>query len=596
LISVRKSHAALWLGGIGVFIFFVLGSSSDLSLIPISLAAGGHFLANIIFSLRTRRKRSFHLDRAFSAAHQESSPEALAEVFGEEKIGGEFTLPVHLEAEAAGGSPQKSPLSGDTCIGWGVEVDLYKSTILGGDADYTLLEQVSTFDAFSLHSDPGTISVRPPGIVRGAGAREELLAWARVDEHPALRRIVDNAMQLQGLPRSRYTGIRVRESLFGKGAALTAWGTAAKTEHGLELRGSGTADDPGALVLCPTGSPAVSRRAVRTAIRLGINAALAAGLFAAAAGIAINGSWWRLEQAHPWLNVEKVGSLHWNGDGKSAEVTCRTLNLGGTSSWTLDPGDESVNLVSGDEKALVSARSRITMTRARIPAYKVTPGSFPYPIRGLGAFLFSVPAGPITLPEVSAHEGALVVDNRTPTDVEIRVQTSAPRPELVDTHWTIAAGERTRLVLHDRGFTLTEGDGILLRRAGESAKREQFIALGGDPAAAWAKTDRQWVLVADAQALAPHAASLQVRNPNQFDVRLKVFAPGSDVERATWTLTAGFGGDVGTALESGGAPFVFRAGDILYLEPLSMDTLYDGILGSCPGASWKDGGWTLRPM
>jgi hypothetical protein len=76
---------------------------------------------------------------------------------------------------------------------------------------------------------------------------------------------------------------------------------------------------------------------------------------------------------------------------------------------------------------------------------------------------------------------------------------------------------------------------------------------------------------------------------------MKVFDAGSDTARATWTLPAGFGGSDGIVLESGGAPFVFHEGDSILIEPLAVDTLYDGPLGSCPSASWKGGSWILRP-
>jgi hypothetical protein len=150
-------------------------------------------------------------------------------------------------------------------------------------------------------------------------------------------------------------------------------------------------------------------------------------------------------------------------------------------------------------------------------------------------------------------------------------------------------------VLHDSGFSLTEGDGVLVRRTGESAKRDIFITLGGNPAVRWTQKDRQWVLTVDARALAPRSATMNVRNPNDFDVRLKVFAAGGDTARGTWTLPAGFGGADGVALQSGGVPFVFKEGDSVSIEPLAVDTLYDGPIGRCPNASWKDGLWTLRP-
>jgi hypothetical protein len=595
MISVRKSHAILWLAGIGLFFLLALGSSADLGLVPIALAAAGHFIANVVFSVRTRLKRRFRLDPGFISAHQESSPEALAEVFEEEKSGGDFALPVRLDAEVVDGSPRRSPWSQAACVGWGVEVDVYKSTILGGDADYTPLDQSSSFDPFKVRSGPNTVPVRPPGIVRGAGAKEELLGWTRVDEHPELRRIVDNAMQLMKLDRQKYSGVRVRETTFNKGDMVTVWGTAAKAKAGVEVSGSAVTGAPDTLIVSPAGHRAARRHRIRAAVRMGASAVLAAVFLVLAAGIAANVSWWRLERSYPWLNVERVGPMHWYGDGKSAEVVCTTLNFTGASSWSLDPGDESVNLVSGDEKALVSSRSPITITRALFAPAEVTPGSLRYPLFRPRAFLFSVPAGAAPLPEVSVHEGALFVDNRTDTAVEIRLRTAAPRKELADLHWTIDPGERTKLVLHDAGFSLTEGDGVLLRRPGESAKRDRFITLGGNPAAAWTQKDGQWVLTVDARALSPRSAPLHARNPNDYSARVKVFEPGSDTALATWTLPAGFGGDDGIELESGGAPFVFNEGESVLVEPLAVHTLYDGPLGSCPGASWSGGTWSLRP-
>ena len=140
MISVRKSHAGLWLAGFGLFIFFGLGSSFDLGLVPLALAAAGHFIANIVFGVRTRRKRHFSFDRGWYSTHPESSPEALVEVFADEKRGSGFSLPVRLDAEVSDGGVQSAPWSQSACVGWGIEVELYKSTILGGDADYTPLE------------------------------------------------------------------------------------------------------------------------------------------------------------------------------------------------------------------------------------------------------------------------------------------------------------------------------------------------------------------------------------------------------------------------------------------------------------------------
>ena len=595
MISVRKSHAVLWLAGFGLFFLFALGSSFDLGLAPLALAAAGHFAANVVFGMRTRRKRHLAFDHAWYSAHQESSPEALDEVFADENRGSAFTLPVRLEAEVSDGSPQRAPWSQSACVGWGVEVELYKSTILGGDADYTPLDHSSGFEAFLVRYGTSTIRVQPPGVVRGAGAREELLGWSLLDEHAGLRRIVDNAMQLQKLARPKYSGVRVRESLFRKGDIVTVWGTAAKGSAGVEVRGSDAPGAPDSLLVSPAGGREKGGHRLRSAIRVSVNALLASGFLALAVVLCVNAGWWRLEQAYPWMNVGRVGPLHWAGDGKSAEVVCRTLNIPGSSSWSLDPQDESVNLVSGDQKAFVDAYSKITITRARLAAYTVLPGSLVYPLFGIKLFLFTVPPGSAVLTEVSVHEGALVVDNRSSTDVEIRFKTSSPRQELSDLHWTITRGERTRLVLHDSAFSLTEGDGVLLRRIGESAKRDIFITLGGNPAVKWVLKDRQWVLTVDAPALSPRSAPIQVKNPNAFDVRLKVFEAGADTALATWTLPVGFGGADGIALESGGVPFVFKEGDSVSIEPLAVDTLYDGPIGRCPSASWKDGLWTLRP-
>ena len=328
---------------------------------------------------------------------------------------------------------------------------------------------------------------------------------------------------------------------------------------------------------------------------MAVNAVLAAGMLTVAAVIGANAAWWHLEQAYPWMNIDRVGPLHWTGDGASAAVVCRTLNFTGSSRWSLDPQDDSVNLVSGDQKALVDAHSPITITRARMAAYTVIPGSVRYPFFGLGESFFIVPPGAAAVPEVSVHEGNIVIDNRGPAEVEIRFRTASERKDIADRYWTVDAGQRTRLVLNDAGFSLTEGDGVLIRRAGESSKRDVFITLGGNPAALWTAKDRQWVLTVSERALASRSAALRVRNPNEFDVRLKVYEAGADTESGTWTLPAGFGGADGTALEAGGVPFVFKEGDTVSIEPLAVDTLYDGPLGRYPKASWKDGLWTIRP-
>ena len=595
MISIRKSHAALWLAGIGLFFFFALGSSFDLGLVPLALAAAGHFIANVVFGVRTRRKRHFSFDRAWSAAHPESSPEALVEVFADEARGGEFTLPVRLEAEVCDGGTEKAPFSRSACVGWGIEVELYKSTILGGDADYTPLDHSSGFDAFHVRYGQNTIAVLPPGVVRGAGAREELMGWSLLDEHPELGRVVDNAMQLQKLARGKYSGVRVRESLFKKGDTVSVWGTAGKGRAGVEIRGTGVPGAPDTLLVSPPQTREKRRRGLRAAVRMALNGVLAAGMLALAAVIGAGAAWWHLEQAYPWMNVDRVGPMHWTGDGKSAEVVCRTLNFSGSSSWSLDPQDDSVNLVSGDQKALVDVNTPITITRARMAAYMVLPGSFRYPFFGLRESFFTVPPGAAAVPEVSVHEGSIVIDNRGAAEVEIRFRTAAERKDLTDHYWTVDAGQRTRLVLKDTSFSLTEGDGVLLRRPGESAKRDVFITLGGNPAVQWTTKDHQWVLTVNERALAARSAALRVRNPNAFDVRMKVYEAGADTDSGTWTLPAGFGGADGIALEAGGVPFMFREGDSVSIEPLAVDTLFDGTLGRYPKASWKDGLWTIRP-
>jgi hypothetical protein len=595
MVHVRKSHAVLWAAAAVLLAFLLLGSSVDLWPAVLLAAAAAHFALNVVFSLRTRLRRPGRLDHSIYAGHQDSSPAALEEVFAEEKPGGGFQLPVRLEGEVQGKNAERSPWSRQECVGWALSVEIYRKSALGGDADFAGLAAVNGLGEFRLESGGAAVRVIPPGLVRGGREKEKLLSWKSLDDLPELRRIVDDAMQLQKLNRAKYSGVRAAETLVRSGDTVVVWGSAARERDGLGIRGTSVEGDPGALLVA---APAASGRGTASAaalVRTVLSGLLAVCLLGFAAVYAANASWWKLEQAFPWANLERVGSMHWNGNGKNYELACKTLNLHGDSSWSLGPEDDSVNLVSGDEKAIVRASTAIMVTRPRLPAFTLLPAAPAYPHRLGARFYLTVPETGVTAEQMSVHEGSLYVINHSGGTVEIRFSTARPRPELEKQYWTIVPGDGTTLVLQDKGFPLTEGDGILLRRPGESASRDAFVALGDHPAAAWDKGSTRWVITLDAAALAPRTGELVVANPSSHPVKLDVMDRTGENTRGTWSLPAGFGGSSGEVLESDGKPFLFKEGDTVAVEPHADEVVYRGPLGGYAAASYKDGVWTLRP-
>jgi hypothetical protein len=274
VVHVRKSHVLVWLIAAGLLGFLLLVSAPELWLGIAFAAAGAHFILNLVFSLRTRSRTSGRLDRPVVLDHQESSPAALERRFG--------------------------------------------------------------LSEFSLVSFGASVRVSPPGIVRGPHHREELIRWKELSAHPRLRDIVDNAMRLQKFSRAKYTGVRVAEAIVASGDNVLVWGAAAKAGSGVAVKGSAVEGDPGALLVSSLSRQARSRGGIAAIVRIAANAVLSAAALLLAAVFAAGAPWWKMEQSVPWMNLERVGSLHWNGNGKSYELACRTLNLSGDSSWSLD--------------------------------------------------------------------------------------------------------------------------------------------------------------------------------------------------------------------------------------------------------------------
>jgi len=527
--------------------------------------------------------------------HPESSPAALRESFAEEKRDSDFRLPVRLDGRVKGKNAERSPWSDRPCVGWGLSVEIYRKTTLGGDADYALLERRYGLGEFTLQQDDEGIRVAPPGIVRGPHEHESLIAWDGVDKAPKLKDIVDNAMQVQKLSRKRFTGVRVAEALLEDGDRVTVWGTAAKEGDSVVVKGSATEGDPGALLAASLSTRARARGAGRGTLRIGLNALLTVAALGLGVLVGTGAPWWKLEKAYPWVNVEQVGTLSWTGNGKSYEVSGKTLNLGGTSSWSLDPSDTQVSLVSHDVDAVVKGSTEITLTRPLRSSFTVYPAAPAYPRYLRSQFRFTVPPVSPAVQELSTHQGPFYVVNRTAGEVEVRFRTASTRKALQGKYWSIDPAEKTYLVVSDQRFNLTEGDAALVRRAGESSERDAWVTLGGGGAATWETTGRRWVLTVDEAALIGREGPLVTSNPAQYEVQLEVFDRGGESSLGTWTLASGFGGPQGEALESGGSPFVFKDGYRISVEPHANDLVYRGPLNGYPKATFKDGVWSIGP-
>ena len=144
-------------------------------------------------------------------------------------------------------------------------------------------------------------------------------------------------------------------------------------------------------------------------------------------------------------------------------------------------------------------------------------------------------------------------------------------------------------------FSLTEGDGILLRKPGASSARDAFVTVGGHPAVLWDTDRKAWVLTVDAKALEPRSGRLEVRNPAVYPVKVEFTDRGGQNNLGIWTLQAGYGSESGAALESGGRPFEFREGYVVYVEPQAVEALYHGPLGAYGAAKFEAGAWTIGP-
>ena len=597
--NVRRSHMVVWGTAAVLTAFLLLGSAADIVPAVLLSAAGTHFLLNVLFSLRSRR-RSFGAVRPVSlAAYQDSSPSVLEEIFGQEGLAEGLVLPVCVEGGLEARETEEAPWSGLECVGWSLHVETYRKTALGGDSDYAALLVRHVIASFEIESAGKRLRVMPPGLVAGSRQREALLAWKALDVLPALRAIVDNEMQLQKIPRRAFTGVRVLETILLPGDKVRVYGRASKGGEGIEMRG-GDVPGPEALTILASAPGPAKPGAAGPLIRLAASAALFAAGWALAALYLPHASWWRLEQSYPWMNVERVGRLAWRGSGAGITVSLAALNLPGTSSWTMDPGDEDVNLVSDDTDAVVKRATQITLSRLRLSALEVLPGAPAYPRLDGARYHFEVPGSSPSAAEISAHAGSIHVINRTAEPVEIRFVTSTDREEITSQYWTVdpasgaALQEGTKLVLEKSSFTVTEGDGVLLRLPGASSARDAFVTLGGGAAAAWDGVSRGWLLTIDAALLEARSAPLLAANPEGYEARVTVL-DRSRTALETWTLSPGFGGRSGKELQSGGRPFIFQEGYLISVEPLDRETLYQGEIGAYRGARWERGVWTIGP-
>jgi hypothetical protein len=591
---VRRSHLAIWLIAAALGVLVLWGKAGAVTPAVLLGALGAHGAANVVFALRARRLRRASRAIPDLGSYQVSSPADLEHAFAQVETTQGLDLSVAVSGEARGVADLTAPLSGTECLGWSLRVELYRATALGGESDYSELLQTDDLGEIEIRDGSTSLVVRSPVVLMGEHRGEQMLSWKALNGRPAVLSLVDNAMQLGRLERRRFTGVRVEESVVLPGDAVTAAGRVRPLPEGLLMQGSGERDQPNPVFVFPRGARPGDTRAAsvrpRSWIRLAASALLFAAGVASAAVLGSRGPWWRLEKAFPWANVERVGSLGFQGDPAGIAVHATTLEPDGPHSWTLDPDDWDVSLVSDETDALVRSSTRIRIERVSGTLFSVVPGHPDYPRWVEGGFRFVVPAAGSQPGDMPRRQGQFYVINRTSGDVEVRFSVSRKGTDLPGQYWSLepeAANDEPgkRLVLDDQPFDLVEGDRVLVRHAGGD---DAILLLGAHPDAAWDEGGTRWVLTVRSQTLSQRLGVLYVRNPNTHEVTL-------ETGRMSFTLASGYGADSGRPLDDGGSPFVFREGDGLSVLPHRVDTLYEGALGSYPGAAWKDGAWIISP-
>lgn len=595
--TLRKTHVAIWFIAAVAAVLLLSGSASDLLPVVGLAALSAHAAANLVFAARARRGRKLARAAPSPEQYQESTPQDLAEVFSQDGVGAEVDLQVRLVGPARGEAALKAPLTGAHCLGWSLRVELYRASSLGGDADYTPLVDTDALAQMWLQDGDTRIRVRSPVVLRGEHVTEELLSWKKLDGKGALKEMVDNSLQLAKLQRTRYTGVRVEETVVHPEDPVAVSGRASRRAGGeLEVSGSGERGQPNPVFVFPRNPPAHPHLPAKTRVRLVANTAIAVAGLLVAAGLARQGSWWKIERSFRWANVERVGTLSWKGSPEGITLRVTTLDPPGPHSWTLDPDDEDVSLISGETDAVVRGSTQVSVERQIGVPFDLTVGTASYPEFRDGVFRLTLPGSSPVVEPSTPHFGYLQVVNNTGSPVEIRFNTPRKRTGLTGQYWTLApvavGNGGTYLVLDNETFNVTEGDGVLVRKPGGV---DGLVILGADADAVWDADEVRWILTVKPSTLGRKTGTLVVRNPNPFEVVLSVMEGAAQKPTSSWTLEAGYGGEEGKALGEEGSPLQFRDGSILRVEPKEMEVIYTGEIRRYARATWEEGVWTLGP-
>ncbi len=553
------------------------------------------FLGNLIFSFRGarwgREKKLWDLKEF--RHHQDFSLPAAADVFSEEKANGSLELKVHIHGVLQGykRASTLSPLTGQPCLGWTLEVDIFRKSKFGGDGDFTPVVQNTTWIPMFLLDEGVECRVDPPGIINAGHFSEQFFTWATFPNKSVLGTLLDQGLVQLNISREGHTGVRVRETWIAEGEGVQLYGQLTKNQEGLVLRGNGIPEDPDSLHILADRAKEKKRFKTKKSPLIFINLAFLILIFPILAlGVLATPAGEKLHFLSSFFNYSRTGTIQVNSGGRKVLFQFYPAGQSEAETWDMSTTVKGKDLYL-EKDSLRWETSGSTLLKAWLvqgSSESVRPGNENYPVWHKTHWVLDLNKEMVA---PVAKSGRIFVRNHLKQPISLRFQSETSKENL-DGYWNLRAlsgdqetpGIRLYFSRNKSNVILSTGDTIFLEI---SSRVHRTFGVGTSPEVQWSEEAGGWVLELNSVALETPQGSVEVLPPSGMTVILTHKAPELD-QLDTWRLSPG--------AEEPKVPFTLIEGQEFTISLSKEKPLYEGALENCPWAQWNQDRWILTPL
>lgn len=541
----------------------------------------GNCLIGLRSILRSRDRKLWNLSEF--RHHQEFSIAAAEDVFAEEKAGQSFDLKVHVSGriKELPGHLLTTPLSNRRAVAWTCDIEVFRKTRLGGDADFSAVHLATKLEPCLLEDGGKTLRLEPPGLLNAGHFREEFFTWKTLPDSGPLRSLIDSGMVRNNLAAKDYQGLRIRETFLEPGEAVEAWGQLTKGADGLTLFGNDILDDPGSLFLQAVRANEKKRLKGKISPLLWLNFAL----------LALSG--WGL--AASIGSVSSTGEIQVNPGARGIEFRFTPSDQSPAKIWEFDANDTSsaIWLKSGDSRWKTSGDTQLSVWLVQASSGQTAPGQALYPVWQKDHWLFN----PLSDRQPVQETGPIWVKNHLGSRIKLRFTSSTSKVDLSG-FWALDAGAGVksdpgiRLIFNSDGSNvlLTTGDQITLEAGGEV---KRIFGLGSSPEITYLEADSGWLLDLEKTALNRLKGPVRVVQPAGKSLTLTLDNPLPDQLATVVLPPAEKAGE--TAARSGEQDWLLTDGQSFTWSLRNEKLFWQGRLQDCPWAKFEQGHWVINP-